>query len=555
MKNTTRKLLALLLTLVMIVPMFAFPNVSAETATQPFAFDFEDDADLANLSGSDSPYLSRVTDAENNGVLMYKGTWRQTFVIAPKNFESSTVWTMSGDIKFATAAAKNYHGFYFEPSYGKTDNIFMLLNDAGSGQYAKYNTDNAMKSNAFTVGAWYSFEMIRNGNTLSLNLWAKGSDKPELPMMTVALTTFANTATVPGIGSTNFNGEESAQLQSELYMDNLTFTHEAGWGGVRDDFNNQNNGAFNASLSSLTCLNDGGTTGVAGDADKYFVLSGGKYRFSRADMISAYYTVSTDIYFDFESLSNSSIGFYFYADGGDWAKNALQIFYQTGGFYIDTQKVSSVTTKTWYHIEIAREGTQFSVKIWEKGTAEPDTATYTKTLDTAAAKVPMLRAAKFTSDAVSVRFDNINFVNTTAEHIKYAGVQSSVETPNDAADTTFAMRFLATVDSAKYADARFNVTATYTENGSTYTKTFLTPQKCVAYSSILEYTEQGIKEWEAGDLGGNYLIALNVTDIPKSVGTVQFHVEIYCKSSGGGAVNDSYVVTATVNADGTIAIA
>ena len=121
----------------------------------------------------------------------------------------------------------------------------------------------------------------------------------------------------------------------------------------------------------------------------------------------------------------------------------------------------------------------------------------------------------------------------------------------------FAQRMIALdpENSAKYADARFNVTATYTENGSTYTKTFLTPQKCVAYSSILEYTEQGIKEWEAGDLGGNYLIALNVTDIPKSVGTVQFHVEIYCKSSGGGAVNDSYVVTATVNADGTIAIA
>ena len=557
MKNTTRKLLALLLTLVMTVPMFAFPTaVTAETATQTISLDFEDDAYLTALSGSDSPYLSKVLDTDNNSVLLYKGGWRQNFVIAPKNFSNSTVWAMSGDVKFATNAAKNYHGFYFEPAYGNTSDIFMLMNDASSGQYVKYYTDVSTKSNVFTVGEWYSFEVVRYGETVSFNLWAKGSDKPEFPIMTVTLVAHANTATIPGIGSTNFNGDESDGLQSELYMDNLTFTKDVSWAGVSENFNNQSSNVFDSSLSSLTCANDGGSVSIAGEPDKYFVLSGGKYKFSRADMLSSSYTVNSDIYFDFDSLSNSSIGFYFYADGGDWANNALQIFYQTGGFYIDSQKVASVTTKTWYHIEIARMGTQFSVKIWEKGTAEPDTVTYTKTISTTAAKVPMLRVAKFTSDAVSIRLDNLNFINTTADHIKYAGAQASVETPNDETDTTFAVRFLATIDSTKYADARFNVTATYTdpEDGNTYTKTFLTPQKCVAYTSILEYKDQKIEKWEASDLGGNYLVALNVTDIPKKVGTVNFHVEMYCKNSTGGTVTDSYVVTATVKDDGTIGL-
>lgn len=558
MKNRTKKLLALLLTLVMTVPMFAFPNVSAETEPQTVTIDFENDAWKTALNGVNESLLTVQEDAELGKVLQYKGGWKKTFVIGPKNFASATAWTMGGDIKLGTSVSANYYGFYFETCFGKTDDMVMLLDQKGVGQIAKSNTGPTTVSNAFAIQKWYSFEMIRDGSILSFFLWEKNAAKPAAPMIVINLTTYANAATVPGIGNVSYNGANEANgLDSVLYMDNLTFSTDVSWSGVGEDFEEQSVGAPNPAISDLTFENEGGTTSIAGDAsNKYFTLSGGKYRFYKANMHTSNFEVSGDLYFDLNALTNSSIGFYFYTNRADTAAgNLLQVFYQQGGFFIDSQKVTSVAPKTWQQFKIVRSGTQLSMKIWEKGTAEPASANYTKTLTYTAAAVPMIRVAKFTSDAVSVRFDNINFVNTLSDHVKYAGAQASVETANDATDNLFAVRFLATVDSTKYADTRFNVTATYTENGITCTKTFLTPQKCVAYSSILEYTEQGIQKWDAGDLGGNYLIALNVTDIPKSVGTVSFHVEAYCKNAAGGTVTDSYVVTATVNADGTITLA
>ncbi|MBR7098715.1 MAG: hypothetical protein IKC59_04805 [Clostridia bacterium] len=581
MKNRTRKLLALLLTLVMIVPMFAFPTASAETqeicVTEDFqshevgTFDSSKTALRTDLSGGTAQIV------EENGNKYFKLTSGQENANLYVKLLSlkSNYFTVSGKMKISDESKQNGAG---------NNNVMFYANYEARGSYNFQASHDYYRNGILTPVTtaaqtaqtglfdgvnWYCFEFVRNDTQLYITIWKNGTDKPVVPTATIAMPSSA--AATPEIRLADFNNQKNNSdvantwFETSVCLDDLVFDDTAAWNGVTEDFED--------SELVLKTSNENTTVSYEKDADgnTYFqciMNAGAKYYFW-ADKLATYnFTVAGDIKMGGENctpLGGTGGGnsvMYFHHDSNRPSGQELYMIHSGTAYGGINGSNNQYFDNTWQSFEYVRSGKTVSLTVWAKGTKKPSTPTYTMTLtaNTDGCYMPQLRLAAFsTTTPTTICLDNLTFVNTTADHIKYAGAQASVETPYDETDTTFAMRFLATIDSTKYADARFNVTATYTDTvdgvTGTYTKTFLTPQKCVAYDSILEYSDQGIQKWDAGDLGGKYLIALNVTDIPKSVGTVTFHVEMYCKNSTGGTVTDSCVVTATVQADNTIKVA
>lgn len=576
MKNRTRKLLALLLTLVMTVPMFAFPTASAETQETCITENFESfeagafDSSKTSLRTDASGGTAQIVEENGNKYLKYTSGQENASLYVKLLSLKSNYFTVSGKMKISDESKQKGAGsnnVYFYANYeARSSYYFNASHDYyRNGILTPVTTATKnVQTNLFNGADWYCFEFVRNDTQLYITLWKSGADKPVAPTAVIAM--LSSAAATPEIRLADFNNHTDSSNQSSTWfetsvcLDDLVFNDTAAWYGVTEDFEDDTLVLKTASegtpdISYVQEENGNKYLKCALNADqKYFIWS---------DKLTAYnFTVSGDIKMggeNCESLGGNSAGnsvFYFHHDTERPSSQEIGIMHEYKSYgKIDSQ--SQVFDNTWQSFEYVRKGNEVFLTIWKKGTQKPSEYTYKKTLTAKAddCYTPQLRLAAFnTTVATTICLDNLTFVNTTADHIKYIGAQTSVETPDDVTDTKFAVRFLAAIDSTKYVDARFNVIATYTENESTYTKTFLTPQKCVAYTSILEYTEQGIQKWEADDLGGNYLIALNVVDIPKSVGTVNFQVEMYCKNSTGGIVTDFYVITATVNENGTVTL-
>lgn len=88
-------------------------------------------------------------------------------------------------------------------------------------------------------------------------------------------------------------------------------------------------------------------------------------------------------------------------------------------------------------------------------------------------------------------------------------------------DGLYSVRLIAEISSLEYSDVGFCVEASYAENGKTVTKKVeLTSQ--TAYRSINAVTEDGYQKVSAPN--GRYYVALAITDIPVSIGTVTYKV-------------------------------
>lgn len=120
--------------------------------------------------------------------------------------------------------------------------------------------------------------------------------------------------------------------------------------------------------------------------------------------------------------------------------------------------------------------------------------------------------------------------------VVYKGVQSST-----VADNKFNVRFVATVDALDYDSVGFEITANYTEGGTAAEKEF--NKSCsYVYTKLTGKTEAGLQEYTVEDLGGNYILALTITDVPADLGTITFHVKPYAVQDGNKIYGASYTV-------------
>ncbi len=104
---------------------------------------------------------------------------------------------------------------------------------------------------------------------------------------------------------------------------------------------------------------------------------------------------------------------------------------------------------------------------------------------------------------------------------------------------SYDIRFIGTVGSTEHSAVGFEILAVY-DNGS---RRFCRESSTV-YTSLLGVSENGITETvTAGEMGGTYLVALTVTGIPRTVGSVSFRVRPYTVDADG---NKTYGTEKTV---------
>ena len=152
--------------------------------------------------------------------------------------------------------------------------------------------------------------------------------------------------------------------------------------------------------------------------------------------------------------------------------------------------------------------------------------------------IPSLRLMGGGSTDAVVCIDNVVF-HKSANQVTTVGAQTSAVT-----DGKFATRFVGAIDTRDFATVGFKVKATYTENGATVSKTF-NKKDCTLYTEITANTTRGVEAYTAEELGGKYVFALTVYDIPADVTDLKFEVTpIFVNAKNEpweGATADCYV--------------
>ena len=118
----------------------------------------------------------------------------------------------------------------------------------------------------------------------------------------------------------------------------------------------------------------------------------------------------------------------------------------------------------------------------------------------------------------------------------FKGAQTSL-----VVDNKYNIRFVATVDTLNYERIGFEITAGYTENGTAITTEF-TKSCAYVYQKITGNTAAGLQEYTAEELGGNYLMALSIINIPADLGTISFFVKPYVVENGVKIFGHAYTV-------------
>ena len=116
--------------------------------------------------------------------------------------------------------------------------------------------------------------------------------------------------------------------------------------------------------------------------------------------------------------------------------------------------------------------------------------------------------------------------------VNYCGVQST-----DIADGKYSLRFVGTVDSLNFSAVGFEIIARTTENpdGTDYSKSCSTVYTTINAGTYRKYT--------AAELGGNYIYALAIKNIPVAAGTVSFEITPFVAVGETVYYGTSYTVT------------
>lgn len=130
--------------------------------------------------------------------------------------------------------------------------------------------------------------------------------------------------------------------------------------------------------------------------------------------------------------------------------------------------------------------------------------------------------------------DSISVYEDAANSTRLVGVQNSQVTP----EGTYSVRFVAALDSSVGNAVGFHVVIS--ANGVSGEVDL---NSSTVYTSVCGSDEAGIQQqYSAGQFGGNYLVAIGITDIPTQVGMVTFTVTPYYRLSGVSHTSQSYEV-------------
>ncbi len=162
-----------------------------------------------------------------------------------------------------------------------------------------------------------------------------------------------------------------------------------------------------------------------------------------------------------------------------------------------------------------------AIRVWFKGGIELDMSDFTG--DTASNTRANVRARlKGQEDMISglVYKDNI----------EYIGAQTKTGVTEGVTDK-YNVRFIAVLDKLDYKNAGFDIVVKQSGNAI---KNFDNKNTTKVYTSILANTDKGISDKiSAKDLGGEYIIALTITDVPTSLGELVFEVTPFTTSADG----------------------
>lgn len=199
----------------------------------------------------------------------------------------------------------------------------------------------------------------------------------------------------------------------------------------------------------------------------------------------------------------------------------------------------------WTCFKFERKGADVSIKIWPEGQSEPTEATNSYTMTPsdeggpAATATPAFRFASFNNADAEIHIDDIVISENDGKSTGYKGVQESAIESG-----MFNVRFVATVDGLDYDEVGFEITANYNNGGSPATKD-LSKSCSQVYNALTGNSEKGIVTYNAGDLGGEYLMALTVTGIPADTGAITFNVKPYSMLGGIKTYGTAYDVVYT----------
>lgn len=527
-----KKTVSVFLLLTMLVSLLTVPsNAESEPGVVTRMTDFENltageafvrDSGWGSASEKGSPtaviaekdgnqYLSVTLPDKNSGFLIYPYTFEQD------------VFTLTGDIALPSSPEANTgYGVYFVPNLSKRrENAAMLYSYpnirqtriVGAGQFETVK-------NAYASEQWNSFEYTRKGTDVTVKVWAKGGDPNDCAVTNL---------TVPeGKFTPSLTLVSGSSGETVFYLDNLcvrnTVTYVADFEDqtVGKDYNRSGN--FQSTVAGTVAQESG---------NKFFrtdLAEGAAGLVYPSVCQAARYRLRGDIRLDTANTAGT-YGVELLPDRTDTA-NAIRLTARDG-------TDGTLTPGVWYTVEYTRLGGQVCLRVWKTADSRPALVLSTASVPESEATPAIRLFAEGTGASVSV--DNLS-VEKVPE-IEAVAVQTA------AGDGTYAVRFIATLDSLEWQKVGFTVTAT-PESGTG--KQFETTA-CTAYNTVTAENELGLREeYSAAQLGGSYLVAIGIRNVPADAGRITFVVTPFCERADGTRVSGK-PVTVCVNADATVA--
>ena len=603
MKNTMKKALAFLLTLALAVPMFAVAaNAKIVTETETVEIDITEDFNAATAVGEASPYTFTTasgwtgkseTDAigglvvgDENGQLKYtfsSASASRYQVHAPAALKGVDTYTITGQFQ-VTANSKGYLRVFLSSDAVKNagENNICLDLRSGTNYTTYWFGDSAIRACDLKMTDVIGFKCVRAGTSFSVTYYPLAEGIESSKAVTLSITVPAVTATsLPGL---RFQAGQAENVGTSVIVDNLVidasyekttsvFVPETdivpeGWATVEEDFADADTN-FEVRVENAT--NGTGTAKVADGKVSYKIATNACDIITAPDSFAAdVFTFSGDMNIGevyqgteyvrihirpFKNDFSYSVIIHLAANS---AASSYITFLQKSGAGLAGGKISNLTNYIGKDVQYqySRYGNELSFSIWVKGQYDTTVQTITYAIDDAAYMeklgTPQIRFQapgnlSVTSNT-TISMDNLYLENTVGK-INVVGAQASIET--DAADERFAVRFIATIDSRDYLKAGFAIKATTADN----TVKEWSLDTCTAYDSIIANDAAGTAKYTAQDLGGKYLIAVTIDNIPKSVGSVTFDLSAFCGDAANTFTSGIVDVVATVNADGTVTLA
>lgn len=605
MKHTLKKALVWLLTLAMAVPMFAFgANAALISVTEDFSQTTEVDSTAFTFttangwkgqieSGKAAP---QAVDTNGDFTFTFSETAGSVYyLIAPESFAGKAYYTLTGTVKAEGTNTMGYYRLFVNPDVNNpwTSTSFIHLAKNGTA-FQTGTAGGGYDGNTIAADQTIGFKAIRNAAEMTVIFYpaAEGADSENAITLTQTLgSAIAGSATaLPVI---RFQGSEATGAGNvvTLTVDDLVLTEQEkprvaingtadntlpdAWWVKHESFDGEKTTYWDITddkgkkpTDTAVSLKNGTLVFDASTSGKNYLLTAKEELTEIAYSFSGEFTYSKALTATYTRIhvrpfagDFSYTGVIHFGGGSDQLYIAIM---NNGGSAAGAQtpmlSIKQFEGKTLQFCYTRYTDGTLTFSLCEKGDRAALNVSLTYAIDDDAhltkKSKPQLRFQDGAAQpaGTTIVFDNIRLDNVTADAADLVGAQVSKETANDTADTKYAVRFVATVDSDAYAKAGFIVSARNADGSVAKTWTVDT---CTLHDQIIGSTATGTETYTAEELGGKYLIALTVNDIPKSIASLTFTAEAFTVSQDGYYTyySGQGSIVATVAADNTVSLA